>query len=159
MNEGVDSMKSLFSFSQHGYVVSLLILGSVAATGSAEAVREEDRRYPEPIDVHVPHVSTDKSIKYDYDIVYVRTPRQGDEARSLWTEIAHPALMDAGGDLVLLHPDGREEVLMAGGEDGSVTDPMVSFDGEWVFYSHIKGLKGTSQHGQPPLGGADIYKI
>ena len=49
-------------------------------------------------------------------------------------------------------------MLVAGG-DGSVTDPFVSFDGEWVYYSHIHDLKGTSQHGQPPLQGADIYKI
>src|SRR5205823_5425823 len=46
-----------------------------------------------------------------------------------------------------------------GGADGSVTDPYVSFDGQWVFYSHLKGLKGTSQHGQPPFQGADIFKI
>ena len=84
-------MKSLLSFSQHGHVASLLILGIAASTGVAEAVREEDRRYPEPIDVNVPLVSADKSVKYDYDIVFVRTPRKGDEARSLWTEIAHPA--------------------------------------------------------------------
>ncbi|HZZ79110.1 MAG TPA: hypothetical protein VFE62_11355, partial [Gemmataceae bacterium] len=98
-------------------------------------------------------------VKYDYDIVYVRTPRKGDKARSVWTEIAHPAIMDAQGDLMLLHPDGKEELLVAGGADGSVTDPYVSFDGEWVFYSHLKGLKGTSQHGQPPFQGADIFKI
>src|SRR5262249_26377387 len=52
-----------------------------------------------------------------------------------------------------------EEVLVSGGADGSVTDPFVSLDGHWVFYSHIKGLKGTNQHDQPPFGGADIYKI
>ena len=98
-------------------------------------------------------------MKYDYDIVYVRTPRKDDKARSFCTEIAHPAIMDAGGDLMLLHPDGKEELLVEGGDDGSVTDPYVSFDGEWVFYSHIQGLKGTSQDGQPPMQGADIYKI
>ncbi|MDA1013939.1 MAG: hypothetical protein O3A00_05735 [Planctomycetota bacterium] len=141
-----------------GFVAGLLAIG-VPSTTAAEPKPEADRRYPDTINVNVPHVSTDKSIQFDYDIVYVRTPRKGDEARSLWTEIAHPGLMDAGGDLMLLHPDGREEVLVPGGENGSVTDPMVSLDGEWVFYSHIRGLKGTSQHGQPPFGGADIHKI
>src|SRR5262249_46934874 len=51
------------------------------------------------------------------------------------------------------------EVLVKGGEDDSITDPAVSLDAQWVFYSHLRGLKGTSQHGQPPFGGADIYKI
>ena len=121
--------------------------------------QKKEELFLDPIDVKVPHISTDKAIKYDYDIVYVRTPRKGDKARSSWTEIAHPAIMDAQGDLMLLHPDGKEERLVEGGVDGSVTDPYVSFDGQWVFYSHLKGLKGTSQHGQPPFQGADIYKI
>ena len=121
--------------------------------------QKKEELFLDPIDVKVPHISTDKAIKYDYDIVYVRTPRKGDKARSSWTEIAHPAIMDANGDLMLLHPDGKEERLVEGGADGSVTDPYVSFDGQWVFYSHLKGLKGTSQHGQPPFQGADIYKI
>lgn len=137
----------------------LVILSAVFFQLPATGQPGKEKLFLEPININVPHVSTDKTVKYDYDIVYVRTPRKGDKARSLWTEIAHPAIMDPGGDLMLLHPDGREEVLVKGGEDGSVTDPYVSFDGEWVFYSHLKGLKGTSQHGQPPFGGADIYKI
>ncbi len=86
-------------------------------------------------------------------------PARATTAPSQWAEIAHPALMDPGGDLMLLHPDGSEERLVEGGDDGSVADPAVSFDGQWVYYSHIRGLKGTSQNGQPPFGGADIYKI
>jgi len=123
------------------------------------AGQQREELYLDPIRMDVPHFSTDKSVKLDYDIVYVRTPRKGDKVRSLWTEIAHPALMDTNADLMLLHPDGSEELLVAGGDDGAVTDPYVSFDGEWVYYSHIKGLKGTNQHGQPPHGGADIYKV
>src|SRR5262249_23524403 len=119
----------------------------------------QEKRYDAPIKVEVPHVSTDPAVKYDYDIVYVRPPRKGDKGRTAWTEIAHPALMDPGADLMLLHPDGKEEVLVEGGEDGSVTDPFVSLDGESVYYVHLRGLKGTSQHGQPPFGGGDIYRI
>src|SRR5262249_7618864 len=106
-----------------------------------------------------PPIHADKSVRYDFDIVYVRVPRKGDREPSLWTEIAHPALMDPGGDLMLLHPDGSEEVLVKGGDDGSVTDPAVSFDGEWVYYAHIHGLKGTNPWDQPPTGGADLYKL
>jgi hypothetical protein len=130
-----------------------------ALTTAALAKPDKPRLYLDPIDVHPPHIAADKSIQYDYDIAYVRAPRKGDRGRTMWTEIAHPALMDPGADLMLLHPDGSEERLVAGGADGSVTDPMVSFDGESVYYAHIRGLKGTSQHGQPPFQGADIYKI
>ncbi|MBI5758089.1 MAG: hypothetical protein HZA46_06190, partial [Planctomycetales bacterium] len=115
--------------------------------------------YLDPIRVEVPAITTDKEVQFDYNIVYVRAPRFGDDKGSKWAEIAHPALMDAGADLMLLHPDGKEELLVSGGEDGAIADPMVSFDGEWVFFSHVQGLKGTSQHGPPPRGGADIFKI
>jgi hypothetical protein len=140
-------------------ITCTLLIGFTVGLGLAFAQKAKEERYLEPINVKVPHISTDKSVKYDYDIVYVRAPRRGDKGRTIWTEIAHPALMDAGADLMLLHPDGKEEVLVPGGADASVTDPFVSLDGQWVYYSHIRGLKGTSQHGQPPFGGADIYKI
>jgi len=109
------------------------------------------------IKVNPPHFSTDKSLNLDYDIVYVRVPRKGDAVGTNWTEISNPVFMDAGGDLMLLHPDGTEEVLVQGGA-GSVTDPMVSFNGEWVYYSRFHDLKGASIN-QGPAAGADIYKI
>jgi hypothetical protein len=135
-----------------------IVFAALAAAPVASQPAKEEL-FLDPINVNVPHIATDKNVKYDYDIVYVRTPRKGDKARSAWTEIAHPAIMDAQGDLMLLHPDGSEERLVEGGADGSVTDPYVSFDGQWVYYSHLKGLKGTSQHGQPPFQGADIFKV
>ncbi len=118
---------------------------------------EADRLFPEVLDLEVPHISADKSIKYDFPIVYVRVPRKGDDVVSQWTEIAHPVEMDAGGDLMLLQPDGSEEVLVAGGK-GSVTDPAVSFDGQWVFFSHIHDMT-VNWAGKYPKAGADIYKI
>src|SRR5207253_2066808 len=68
-----------------------------------------------------------------------------------------PVFMDAGGDLMLLHPDGKEEVLVTGGA-GSAADPMGSFDGEWVYYSFFHDLKKATIY-QGSAGGADIYKI
>ncbi len=65
----------------------------------------------------------------DYDIVYVRQPRYGDDVNTIWPEVFHPARLDPGADLMLLHPDGSEEVLVAGG-NGGVTDPFVSFDAQ-----------------------------
>src|SRR4051812_45438209 len=105
-----------------------------------------------PFDVAVPKVSTDPSIEYDYDIVYVRTPRKGNKPHSSrWPDASLPMNVDAGGDLMLLHPDGSEERLVAGGK-GSVTDPFVSFDGEWVFYSQFEELQGRKSHGGGAAG-------
>src|SRR5206468_7927098 len=110
-----------------------------------------------PIDVTPRPVASDTGVKLDYDIVYVRAPRKGDAVGTNWPEISNPVFMDAGADLMLLHPDGSEEVLVKSG-DGSVTDPVVSFDGEWVYYSHFHDMKGATIS-QGPAGGADIYKI
>src|SRR5947208_1376417 len=109
-----------------------------------------------PFNIVVPKVSTDATINYDYDIVYVRTPRKGNAPHSSrWADASLPLNVDAEGDLMLLHPDGSEERLVAGGE-GSVTDPSVSFDGEWVYYSQFEELKNRTEHGG---AAADVYKI
>ncbi len=84
-------------------------------------------------------------------------PATGDDVGTNWAEISSPLFMDAGADLMLLHPDGSEEVLVAGGK-GSVADPMVSFDGEWVYYSLFHDLEGATITDAAPAG-ADIYKI
>src|SRR3954464_10383360 len=96
---------------------------------------------PDKIDPVPKPLSSDPSVKIDYDIVYVRAPRfvpgpGGKQRPSAWPEIAHPTNIDPGYDLMLLHPDGSEEVLVAAGE-GSVADPYVSFDAEWVYYAYF----------------------
>ena len=70
----------------------------------------------------------------NYDIVYVRQPRFGDLQNTTWPEIFHPGRIDPGADLMLLHPDGSEEVLVDC-TVCSVTDPMVDFQAQWVYYS------------------------
>lgn len=134
-----------------------LALSAFAASPSASWAQDEETLYPDPIDLNVPSIRSDPTIRYDYDIVYVRVPRKGDDVVSKWPEIAHPVSMDAGGDLMLLHPDGSEEVLVEGGA-GSVTDPMLSFDGEWVFFSRFLDMK-IEWAGKHPRAGADIYKL
>ncbi len=120
--------------------------------------QKEQKLFREPINVKIPHISTDKTVKLDYDIVYVRAGRAGDKVhKRYYTDFSQPVTMEPGADLMLLHPDGSEEVLVKGG-DGSITDPMVSFDGEWVYYSHIYYLKKRSPW-NPPRQGADIFKI
>ena len=120
--------------------------------------QEEPKLFLDPIDVNVPAISTDTTVKYDFDIVYVRAQRAGDDLhKRFYTDFSQPVTMEPGADLMLLHTDGSEERLVEGGE-GAVTDPMVSFDGEWVYYSLIHQLKNRSQWNPPPQG-ADLYKI
>lgn len=132
----------------------LLALGLVPLVGQ----ERKEQKYLAPLNVEVPHISTDPTIKYDYDIVYVRAPRAGDQVhKRFYTDFSAPVTLQQGADLMLLHPDGKEELLVEGG-DGSVTDPMVSFDAQWVYYTHIYYLKQASQW-TPPRQGADIFKI
>ncbi len=111
-----------------------------------------------PLNVEVPEADDDPDLAIDYDIVYVRALRAGDEThRRFYTDFSQPVTMEPGADLMLLHPDGSEELLVAGG-NGSITDPVVSFDGEWVFYSHLSDLRQANQW-DPPAAGADLFKI
>ena len=85
-----------------------------------------------------------------YDIVYVRQPRFGANSNTIWPEVFHPARIDPGADLMLLHPDGTEEVLVAAG-NGAVTDPFVSFDAQWVFYSYFPDVRPQGYNSQRDL--------
>ena len=139
---------------------SLLAFWALSGCGilSIFAAVDNSPRYTNVINVTVPSIATDKSVRYDYDIIYVRAPRAGDEKhKRFYTDFSQPVTMEPGADLMLLHPDGREELLVAGG-DGSITDPMVSFDAQWVYYSHLYNLQKANQW-SPPRQGADIFKI
>lgn len=134
-----------------GFLVPALALLATAQDKTPE-------KYTDPINVEVPPVTTDTAVTLDYDIAYVRAPRAGDDKhKRFFTDFSSPVTMEPGADLMLLHPDGKEELLVEGG-DHSVTDPVVSFDGQWVYYALLRNLKGASQW-NPPKQGADIYKI
>jgi hypothetical protein len=96
-----------------------------------------------------------------YSIVYVRQPRRGDNEQIKWPEVFHPVALEPGSDLMLLHPDGSEEVLVTGGH-GAVTDPFVSFDAQWVYYAYAPDMRTANlnyQRDNLPLAGVDIYRI
>jgi hydrazine synthase alpha subunit-like protein len=136
----------------------ILWLAGFAAVQSSLAAPKDDPRFTNVINVTVPHISTDKSVRYDYQIVYVRAPRAGDTVhKRFYTDFSQPVTMEPGADLMLLRPDGTEELLVPGGV-GSITDPAVSFDGQWVYYTHIYNLQKANQW-SPPRQGADIFKI
>src|SRR5262249_40138765 len=135
-------------------------LGVLAALVSIRLFADEPvgKLFRDPISLNIPHISSDTTVRYDYDIVYVRAKRAGDEVhKNFYTDFSQPVTMEPGADLMLLHPDGSEELLVKGG-NGSITDPVVSFDGEWVLYSHIYDLRNYNQW-EPPPAGADIFKI
>jgi hypothetical protein len=95
-----------------------------------------------------------------YDIVYVRQPRYGDNAHITWPEVFHPGRLEPGSDLVLLHPNGVEEVLVDT-THGAVTDPFISFDGQSVYYSYFPDVTPAGMNPQRglPYAGADIYRL
>ena len=96
-----------------------------------------------------------------YDLVYVRQPRKGDNEHIRWPDVFHPAQVEPGSDLVLLHPDGSEEVLIDT-THGAVTDPFVSFDAQWVYYAYFEDVREESSNYQRsylPYSGSDIYRI
>jgi hypothetical protein len=139
-----------------GPIFAALFVAGFSVVALAQQAREE--LFTDSINVSTPHVSTDDSVNIDYDIVYVRAGRAGDTVhKRFFTDFSRPLTMEPGADLMLLHPDGSEERLVEGGT-GSVTDPFVSFDGEWVYYSLIRDLRGLGSWSLPK-GGADIYKI
>src|SRR5262245_37210023 len=130
-------------------MVARLFLALVALTVVATAA---------PVDVEPKPIASDPSVKYDYDIVYVRAPRRGDDRQIIWADVFTPLRAEPGSDLMLLHPNGTEEVLVKAGND-AVADPFVSFDGEWVYYSRFHNVqKGLASELLVPES-ADIYKI
>lgn len=95
-----------------------------------------------------------------YDIVYIRSPRPGgDNAWPTMPDIQRPLAMEPGSDLMLLHPNGAEEVLYSAGADGAAMDPTVSFDGQWVYFSFMPDARNLDPRSGLSPAGADIYKI
>ncbi len=98
----------------------------------------------------------------EYDIVYVRSPRAGDDQRIEFPEVKDPIRAAEGSDLVLLRPDGSETVLVPGGH-GAIIDPYPSFDGEWIYYSKFYDQRPEARDrqraGHPSRAGADIFKL
>src|SRR5262245_66103976 len=59
--------------------------------GPAHGQEPKKKLYLDKLDVDPPHISTDKSVKYDYDIVYVRARRAGDKIhKRYYTDFSSP---------------------------------------------------------------------
>ncbi|MFT7639995.1 MAG: hypothetical protein ACI9G1_001733, partial [Pirellulaceae bacterium] len=129
----------------------LLVLLSWWITAVPAVAQEDQKRFLGPLKMEVPAIATDKSVKYDFPIVYVRAPRRSPDGRSRWTEVGHPRTVEPGADLMILYPDGTEQVLVPVSEKESIADPYVSYDGEWVYFAKFHDALGHQ--------GADIYKV
>ena len=127
-----------------------LVLLAILTSAIPLCGQERKPLYKGDLRMAPPQIGTDESVKYDYDIVYVRAPRR-EKGKSRWAEVGDPRTMEPGADLMLLHPDGKEEVLIAVKEHESIADPFVSFDGASVYY--------VKMHDALKHKGADIYKI
>ena len=110
-------------------------------------------------------VKTDGSVKYDFPIVYVRVPRPYPKAYYGINHLNQAGLHQTnapGAELRLLHPDGRDESLVPVEPQESITDPVVSFDGQWVYFAKFHQMTTGATANMTKLQsrkGADIYKI
>ncbi len=112
-----------------------------------------------------PQIATDKSVAYDYPIVYVRVPRPYPKEYYNINHLTQAGLHQTnapGAELRILYPDGRDESLVAVTPRESIADPVVSFDGQWVYfakYHHMNTGATASMTQLQSREGADIYKI
>lgn len=111
-----------------------------------------------------PLVSTDKSVKVDYPIVYVRVPHPYPKEYLGINHLNQAGLHltnAPGAELRLLHPSGRDESLVSVKPQESLTDPVVSFDGKSVYLAkfHDMGVGQALMSKLRSRKGADIYKV
>jgi hypothetical protein len=143
--------------------LGLALLGCAVMLPAATQPTDNDKPPQRILNVKPRPIGEDRTVKYDYDIVYVRAPRYAkaknkdgkDIPARVWPEIGHVYNLQSPTDLMLLHPDGSEEVLVAGGK-GAIADPYVSFDAEWVYYTYFHD---ASKNNEYATGGADVYKV
>ena len=115
-------------------VVAVLFIGA-AVLLTSQPLLGQDGPLKRPLRVDPAPIASDKSIKYDYDIVNVRAPRSvkdkdgKDRLAMVWPDASAPFNMGASTDLMVLHPDGSTELLVAGAP-GAIADPYVSFDAQ-----------------------------
>ena len=129
---------------------SLLLFGVLISANLVGGQERKPHPYKADLNLDPPHITKDKSVTYDFDIVYVRAPRR-ENGRSLWAEVGDPRKMEPGSDLMLLHPDGTEEVLVVVKEHEAIVDPFVSFDGVSVYFAKF--------HDAVKRKGSDIYRM
>jgi len=119
---------------------------------------DADRDFPRPI-------TEDKTVAYDYLIVYVRVARPYPKEYFNINHLNQAGLHQTnapGAELRLLHPDGKDELLVPVQPQESITDPAVSLDGQWVYFAKFHQMATGASASMTKLQskqGADLYKI
>src|SRR5580765_5211382 len=123
------------------YPVLLAALVGAMAARAEPPGEQERKKYDGVLSMEPLPIHEDPSVTYDFDIVYVRAPRLKPDGGARWTEVGDPRTMEPGADLVLLHPDGSEEVLVPVQGNESIADPFVSIDGKSVYFAKFHDAK------------------
>lgn len=83
-----------------------------------------------------PQAMTPAQAGIAYDIVACRAPVANSGFRNAFPDAVNYSLYaPRGTDLVLIHPNGTEEVLVAAGPNGACVDPVVTYDGRAVLFA------------------------
>ena len=103
--------------------------------------------------------STPADAAPSYSVVAIKAPYYGTQTPTTWQEVAFPAAIEPRQNLVLIHPNGTEEVLFDCTVGCSVVDPSISFDGKRVYFSVYPNALSAGYNFQRnlPYLGADIY--
>lgn len=100
---------------------------------------------------------------YDLPIMAVRSPRPGgDTGTSKIPDAFCPLCYEPGTDIVLLHPGGREEVLVAG-VHGAAFDQQPGLDATVLYYAVCPDVRpeatNSQRHQTAYKQGCDTYKM
>src|SRR5262245_46691434 len=68
----------------------MLPVALVAASLASVPTLGQNKPAPKEVNIKPPHIASDKAVKYDYDILYVRAPRHGDDKRTRWADFSDP---------------------------------------------------------------------
>ncbi len=151
-------------------LVATVLCAALFARPARDAGKDVGDTKPSPLRSWVPnrdtppHVSSDKTVKLDYPIVYVRVPRPYPKTYSGINHLNQAGLHQTnapGAELRLLRPDGKDECLVPVKPHESITDPAVSFDGQWVYFAKFHEMAVGEAHMSRLRSrkGADVYKV
>src|SRR5882724_3091037 len=79
----------------------LSVAALFAVAGGPAVAQPKGKLFLDPINIEPQPVAKDASVKYDFDIVYVKAPRPEGKAASRWAEVGDPRTMDPGAALML----------------------------------------------------------
>jgi hypothetical protein len=83
-----------------------------------------------------PQQRTPAQVGIAHDLIACRMPAIANETRKRFPDaVNHSLYVGRGTDLVLIHPDGSEEVVFAAGPLRACVDPCVTYDGRAVLFA------------------------